>query len=155
MQLAKIFTREKLTKLDFHKSPMKNVFTLGLAASLMAGCASVEIEPESTSFKTRITDSRLKHFEIQVKKDNTSLPTTLSNNSEVRRRQIQKLDPTRLQKQLVKAADYHIAETAFCRTGFWVIETNTYNPTMTLRAECNEQASDEDIANFPNTFQHW
>ncbi len=152
--LSILYNFRRLRKSDTQLSATKKLCAINCLVWLSA-CSSIEIDPAKTSFNTRITDTRLKHFEVKIKKAKTELPTNLSENPEVRRRQIQKLSPERLSKQLEKAADFHIAESKFCRTGYWVIETNTYNPTMSLRAECNEPASDQDIAKFPNTFKQW
>lgn len=154
MILATLHGPPQSQVLETRAQPIKTLLLAALVIGV-ASCSSIEIDPARTSFNTRITETRLKHFEVKINKEKTEIPTKLSDNPEVRRRQIQKLSPSRLNKQLQKAADFHITKSKFCKTGYWIIETNTYNPTMSLRAECNEPASDQDIENFPNTFKHW
>jgi len=120
--------------------------------SLAAGCASHKIEPGKTDFRTKITDTGLKHFEVSIKRQK---PRAKYLDPAVRQKQERSTKPRRLQKQLRSVADMYITENGFCKTGYWVVDSNTYAPQISLRGECNEQATDNDRKNFPDTITRW
>ncbi len=106
---------------------------------------------QQSEFKTKITSSMLKHFELSVQHDsyteNKILSTPNTSNPKKRR--------ARISKSMRKIIDMYITENQYCRTGFWVIETHSYKAGLQLRGECNELATTEDVQNFPNTMSQW
>ncbi len=137
-----------MQKLPFASFSMLLIF-------LATGCASQRGSLDKTDFRTRITGSGLKHFEVRVKRDKPDGRQVKNLDPQQRQRQELRLSSTRLQKRLQKAADRHIEESGFCQNGYWIMETNTYSPLISLRGECNEPARDEDIRRFPNTIEQW
>jgi hypothetical protein len=55
-----------------------------------------------------------------------------------------------LTKQLENQLERELSQSGFCRTGHSETERNLQPPTIYIRGECTEQATDDDRANFPN-----
>lgn len=137
--------------------------TLLLASFFMltvnTGC-SMRTKVESSTFQTRINESKLKHFIVSTpaqpakitQKRNQQYQTNPRRSAEARR-------DKKTEQQLLKIAEIKITTTQFCSTGYWVIETSprayTFDKQPFLRGECNELATETDIDNFPNQFKHW
>ncbi|VUD41091.1 hypothetical protein TDB9533_00416 [Thalassocella blandensis] len=131
--------------------------TVGLIIAVLSGCASQESLIENTSFNTKITDSGLKHFEIYLAKRPPELSSAkekidLPKNG---RPPIRPKRGSRSPKQLNKITEIYIETTQYCRTGYWIMEMDTYRPVPRVRGECNEAATDEDRKKFPNSIQRW
>ena len=57
--------------------------------------------------------------------------------------------------ELKAQAMLKIEESQFCKTGFWIVETDIYDPEPYLRGECNERASKADRTAFPDSISQW
>lgn len=126
-----------------------------LSAALLAACSSVDFAAEETKFNTRIAENNLKHFEVSITKKQVDPLRQANQDPRNRSRRMTEYSPKQLEKTLRQAADYHIKKTQYCRQGYWIIETNRFTPTMTLRGECNEPANEQDRKNFPDSIELW
>lgn len=138
-------------------------FTLLAGILLASGCSSNKnAQLINPNFLTRISDSGLKHFQIQAqragKKDEQRSRRQRANNnggdSRPSARSQNKLFKN-IQKQLYQSAELKIEETQYCRSGFWVLNTEADATRPFLRGECNEKATKADRAQFPTTLLRW
>ena len=124
---------------------------------ILSACASNNIPKNAnTSFLTRISESGLKHFQIQIKpnkkKEAQKKPSRKRNQRSARSNKSQFKET---QKFLLSAAKEKNAEIQFCREGFWVLKNDADAIRPYLRGECNDQASIEDRKTFPQTLLRW
>jgi len=133
------------------------VFTLVLSA-----CASNKPAMQ-TEFKTRITESGLKHFQLGFKKKH---PPAEAGNMPANRNQQRarrdgggppprRRDSKRSEKALLKTLEEQIAANQFCREGYWILDKNFMGRDTYIRGECNETATAQDRSNFPDTIHNW
>ncbi len=146
----------------FHHLYLYTIKTSLLFAALffllgITNCAS-RPKTEYSTFKTRITDTGLKHFIVTI----PVKAIRISNRSHQQTAPKKDLDERReakIKKQLHKITEIKINSNQFCSTGYWIIETSplayTYGRQPYLRGECNELASATDIKSFPNQFTYW
>ncbi len=128
--------------------------TLIIAATLITitGCSSSDKKRlQQSEFKTKITSSGLKHFELSIQHNTYTEKKILNapNTSNPKKRR------ARISRSMKKIIDTYLEQNQYCRTGFWVIETHSYKAGLQLRGECNELASSEDVRKFPNTVTQW
>lgn len=120
-------------------------------ALILSACASGPGKLTQTEFRTKITESGLKHFELSINPGSyLSKKIQPSRNSR---------DPLKRKKKLTRSltniTNQHIENNQFCRSGFWVLENQTFSPRIRLRGECNEVATLKDRNNFPDTVIEW
>ncbi|MFT7558229.1 MAG: hypothetical protein ACI93R_000121 [Flavobacteriales bacterium] len=144
--MTNVSPRKKLSIIVFLLLP---VFT--------TGCTSNKHSTKiGESFRTRISSSNLKHFELRIRtnKDDT---TILEKQSPRKSRQ----QPRRtnqykkLENIFTRAAELKLEETGFCRDGFWKLDYDIDFKGPYFRGECYDTASAEDKANFPDTLEQW
>ena len=114
--------------------------------TLLACCTSIKQPKGSTiDFKTRISSSGLKHFQLQLRlaKDTPHQPLR-RNKEKPQGRSAYKQQ----QKLLYVLATREIEKNHFCRTGFWEIENAADARYPYIRGECNELATQQDKLNF-------
>lgn len=117
----------------------------------LCACSSSQTYLAQTEFRSKITTSGLKHFELSVKPDaalNHKLLSSKKTRNPMKRQ-------AKITDSLSKLAKLHIVDNLFCNTGFWVIETHSYNERLQLRGECNELATLEDRQLFPDSIIEW
>ncbi len=122
------------------------------ACIVITGCSSSDKKRlQQSDFKTKITSSKLKHFELSIQHNSFTERKMLSspNTSNPKKRR------ARISKSMKKIIDAYLEQNQYCRTGFWIIETHSYKAGLQLRGECNELATVEDIRKFPNTITQW
>jgi hypothetical protein len=138
----------------------RNFAAIVFSSILVAGCAGHKLPKNiDTRFTTRITSSGLKQFEVRLvpqaiedkplrTKDLSAIAGRDSaiTNERVAQRVTYLLEHETLQLMQAKK---------FCREGFWLIDSNPYGNTPTLRGECNEIANDIDRQRFPDTITYW
>lgn len=117
-----------------------------LIITLLASCTSVKQPKGSTiDFKTRISSSGLKHFQLQLKLAQETHNAPLRRNKEKPQgRSAYKQQ----QKLLYVLATREIEKNHFCRTGFWEIENAADARFPYIRGECNESATEQDRLTF-------
>lgn len=120
-------------------------------ALILSACASGPEKLAQTEFRTKITTSGLKHFELSINPGSyLSKKIQPSRNSR---------DPLKRKKKLTRSltnlTNQHIENNQFCKSGFWVLETQTFSPRIRLRGECNEVATLKDRHDFPDTIIEW
>lgn len=139
---------------------MPNVYT-NLAITILvfaAGCASNRQLAEHTEFKTRITDTGLKHFQLSLARSRNDMRVNAMKNMQrpPPPQQQPRRPPGRAQeKQLIKILENKLTENQFCREGHWIIDKSFIRAKTFIRGECNENATATDRANFPNTLTYW
>ena len=114
--------------------------------ALLASCTSIKQPKGSTiDFKTRISNSGLKHFQLQLKLAQDTHDSPLRRNKEKPQgRSAYKQQ----QKLLYVLATREIEKNHFCRTGFWEIENAADARYPYIRGECNEPATQQDRLDF-------
>ncbi len=139
---------------------MTRYFFYALAILFFCGCSSTKPPKNSeTQFTTRITSSGLKHFQIQLLPLETELRTIDTRNT--RRRNGAPNAPTserstrRTESILVAQANMKIAETGYCKEGYWLLDKNLFGHSPLLRGECNDLATNIDRTQFPDTILRW
>lgn len=114
--------------------------------TLLTSCTSVKQPKGSTiDFKTRISSSGLKHFQLQLKLAQDTHSSPLRQNKE--KPQGRSAYKQR-QKLLYILATREIEKNHFCLTGFWEIENAADARFPYIRGECNEAATQQDRLNF-------
>lgn len=108
-------------------------------------CTGIKQPKGSTiDFKTRISSSGLKHFQLQLK-----LAQDTHNSPLQRKAKPQSRSAYKQQQQLLYVlATREIEKNQFCRTGFWEIENAADARFPYIRGECNEAATQQDRLNF-------
>jgi len=132
---------------------------LGLfCTTLLAACASPRLSIEETVFRTKITDTGLKHFEVAMKSARAQPPLTRVNprdSKQTKKPRQPKNYAKTTKRALMGAAASHIEANQYCTSGYWVIETDTYSARHRLRGECNEAATEQDRQTYPDTITVW
>lgn len=136
---------------------------LALFTTALQGCASYDVpENSSLQFRTKITSSALKHFEIKLLRKDGKIGSGAEsiipprNHQPTAARSGRQLSQTdKIEQILTAQLDEKMEQTQFCRTGFWLIDTYSYGDEPYLRGECNETATTEDRKQFPNTIINW
>ncbi len=130
--------------------PKRFIYPIALLLTLSA-CASGPGKLTQTEFRTKITESGLKHFELSI------TPGSYLNKKIRPSRNIR--DPLKRKKKLtaslINISNQHIENNQFCNSGFWVLETQTFSPRIRLRGECNELATLKNRQDFPDTVIEW
>lgn len=117
----------------------------------LSACASGPGALTQSAFRSKITESGLKHFELSINPDsylNKKLRPSRNIRDPLKRK-------NKLTSSLSNIANQHIGENQFCKSGFWVLETQTFSPRIRLRGECNELATRQDRIDFPDTVIEW
>lgn len=137
--------------------------TLGFIILLLTGCASYDVpEGSELQFLTKITSSNLKHFEIKLLRSDgrigsgaeSIIPPRNSRPTAARStRQISQTE--KIERILATQLELKMAETQYCSSGYWILDSYSYGEEPYLRGECNETATLEDRKRFPNTIKHW
>ncbi|MBU2987766.1 hypothetical protein KO528_20545 [Saccharophagus degradans] len=142
---------------------IKSTLALAVAATLLQGCTSYDVPAGSSlQFRTKITSTALKHFEIKLLRKDGKIgsgaesiipprnqPATAARSG----RQLSQTD--KIERILAIQLEEKLKETEYCRTGFWVIDKYSYGEEPYLRGECNETATAEDRKQFPDTLANW
>ncbi len=131
------------------------IYTMISTVVFITGCASTNIESAHSSFKTKITTSGLKHFEVRAKTDtNKNKPRDKSERKRQQRR-AKRVNVKHETNKLHDLASRHLDENNFCREGYWTIEVDLDTRMKRLRGECNDVASQSDRESFPDTIVRW
>lgn len=119
----------------------------------LACCTSIKQPKGSTiDFKTRISSSGLKHFQLQLRLAQDTHNNPLQRNKEKPQgRSAYKQQ----QKLLYVLATREIEKNHFCRTGFWEIENAADARFPYIRGECNETATQQDRLDFGESDLVW
>lgn len=114
-----------------------------LGTVMLIACAGIKA-PKGTSaeFKTRISDSGLKHFELRYIQ-NTPIKSK------------QPLSPKRLKKAMLRHAEKIISENNYCREDFWLLNFDIDLKGPFIRGECNDLANSADRSNFSENNLNW
>jgi len=124
-----------------------------LLAVVLSGCAATSSK-YPTSFKTRLSDAGLKHFELRIAGLNYRPEQRPNSNTRQSATSVSK-QHKKNRKTMIKAAEELIEQNQFCRDGFWVLDFDIDVRGHFLRGECNEQATAEDRSRFPDTIRLW
>jgi hypothetical protein len=123
-----------------------------LLSVLISSCASGPKTPKGKTFQfnTRISDSNLKHFELQyVSQIPESAPQAK------KRPNAPTPPPKKLKKQMLKHAQKVVNDKQYCRQGFWILSFDIDLRGPVLRGECNDLANRQDREAFPSTIKNW
>lgn len=122
------------------------LITYIITITFLVSCTSVKQPKGSTiDFKTRISSSGLKHFQLQLKLAQDTRDGSLSRN---KKKPQGRSAYKQQQKLLYILATREIEKNHFCRTGFWEIENAADARFPYIRGECNEVATEQDRLNF-------
>lgn len=123
--------------------------------SLLAGCAISVEELENSQFSSKITDSGLKHFQLEYgpaapsrNAEEAGPPSLPQGRPPKRANRVSERELARITKQVIE-------QNQFCTEGFWLMEVDVLRPRPRLRGECNEAATDADRRQFPDTIKRW
>ncbi|WP_075187675.1 hypothetical protein [Teredinibacter haidensis] len=139
-------------------------FTLIITACLLiCGCSSTKIPKKlDAEFKTRITSSGLKHFQMQLvplqPEEPPSPPIMRKQNPSIEGNPRASRPDSAAKKNeqiLLAQAEVQISNSGFCREGFWLLDKNLYSRNPFIRGECNDTASSTDRQQFPDTLFKW
>ena len=124
---------------------------------LTSSCASNQEMAERAEFKTRITSSGLKHFQLSLAPRRAMMQPDMPNTLPDRDRQQR---PRRRggkaqEKQLIAILESKLLENQFCREGHWILDKSFIPANTFIRGECNESATEADRSNFPDTITRW
>jgi hypothetical protein len=126
-----------------------------LLFSLTACQSTKEYEAIGQSFRSRISESGLKHFELRLRASRQDFemrgPPQQSQNSP--RKSFNRFD--KVQRLLERSAEYTIAQNQYCRDGFWVLDQDVDLRGFYLRGECNEKATEADRQAYPDSIHDW
>lgn len=134
---------------------------LPLLLSLMMACSSGLPKGATQSFKTRITESGLKHFELRFNRVRTEPLVEVKNpyarNPRPRRSDVPqtKREGERLVEGLKTALADIMAKNNYCREGYWVLKADPFDRSPYIRGECHDLATAEDRARYPDTLLVW
>lgn len=112
------------------------------------GCAHKAL-PEGFRFTTHITPERHKLFQLAFPAPERRV--SLYNN----RTPQNEGKPRFSDRQLTALLERALQRFPFCRDGYLLLGRYAGETTERIRGECTEQASDEDITQFPNTLKQW
>ncbi|WP_086930793.1 hypothetical protein [Agarilytica rhodophyticola] len=132
-----------------------SLYLLASFSIWLSGCASPKIDLEDTVFLTKITNTGLKHFEVGLKRARPEKKALTNKDVRRQRRQESRINPSKITSVLIDAANRHIEQNGYCTTDYWILDTNIYSSNITLRGECNEPASSQDRAQYPDTIKRW
>ncbi|SMF00679.1 hypothetical protein SAMN02745866_00055 [Alteromonadaceae bacterium Bs31] len=135
------------------------IFLVLSCMSMLAACSSTNVPKNMlVDFKTRITSSGLKHFQLQIVPNKEAMAERSSNRRRADGDQ-RRSNPDRLarnnERMLVAQAQELIALNGYCKKGFWLLDKSLYGHAPYIRAECNDTATKEDRAQFPDTLHRW
>ncbi|MFL0810322.1 MAG: hypothetical protein K6L76_07900 [Agarilytica sp.] len=133
----------------------KNIHIVLLTFFLVSGCSTkakreVQLEADVV-FRTKITTSNLKHFEVRIKNGSWTAYKIISSKSGISTTKRRRLAEKRLQSITQKK----LARVAFCSDGYWLMEVQTLRENLKVRGECNDIAAERDKERFPNTLSQW
>ena len=131
---------------------------LCLTITLTSACSTSNASKkraEQLRFETRISASGLKHFEIRERQPHDTESEGVHQESRQRAVPRSRKSLARALKSLEKQATKVIADTQYCRRGFWVLDADSDHKGAYLRGECNDLASDSDRLNFPDSIKNW
>lgn len=131
------------------------IFTSLLLALNLSACSSHPGKGFKQDFRTRISDSGLKHFELAYQRAGPPERNDSGTREGRGRTKDTKREFKRIKEGMTEHAQLIITENQYCREGFWVIDFNSNTRSRILRGECNELASVADKAQFPDTLSKW
>jgi len=135
---------------------MKLLVLLIVTALLTAACSIGLPAGTHTEFRTRITQSGLKHFQLRLIPEN---PAQYHQATDLTRQPKAERNPDRAaakrENVLLKQVRNTLAENRYCRQGYWLLDKNLYGPSPWVRGECNEGATETDREKYPDTIQQW
>lgn len=121
-----------------------------LSLALLAGCASNRQAPTPENFGTFITADGLKLFELRFARPSREIRVGESQRQVSPRREQQRLARDRL-----NTLEATLEATKFCREGYTLLGRYAGETIERLRGECQERATEEDRARFPNDILRW
>ncbi len=132
-----------------------------ILSSLTVGCSSGLPKGTTQSFKTRITDSGLKHFELRLRNNRpqrlVEVENPYSRNPRPRRSTIPQTE--REGERLVARLEATLAEIMeqndYCREGYWILKADPFDRSPYIRGECHDLATPEDRSRYPDTLLTW
>lgn len=130
---------------------LRHVLLMALIAALVSCASSNSKYP--TSFKTRISETGLKHFELRL----AGLyyqPKQRATQNDRSPKSASRQHTKNLRTMRNTARDI-VKENGFCQQDFWVLDFDIDARGHFLRGECNDQASDADRERFPDTINLW
>lgn len=133
-----------------------HAFILIAAIFSLTACQSTkDYEAVGQSFRSRISSSGLKHFELRIRASRqdyeSQAPRQQPANSP--RRSVNRFD--KVQRLLKNSAEYTIEQNQYCREGFWILDQDVDLRGFYLRGECNEQATESDRETYPDNLHDW
>lgn len=129
-----------------------------LLSAFALGCSnSPKMSDYDSSFRTRISKSGLKHFELRLRPDpEKSKRGNRSRQSNARQSpRSASRNYDKIQESMEGLSKELIEENQFCRTGFWVLDFDIDTRGPFLRGECYELANSTDRAAHPDTIKNW
>lgn len=133
--------------------------SLLLTAALLTACSTTKNGRDyNLAFQTRITAGGLKHFQFSRMDSPRLQAIRIDPNSRKRQDHSyanQERRAKRIRNYLRKELESKMAETRFCRDGYWFLDRDLFGLKTWIRGECNELASEADRKNFPDTILQW
>jgi len=138
----------------------RNWTALFFSVVVVSSCASNKLPKNvDTHFTTRITTSGLKQFEVRLAAQSIqdkTLRTKDLNAIAGRGSAVTNERVAQRVEHILERETLQLMETKkFCREGFWLLDSNPYGNSPTMRGECNEIANDADRQRFPDTITYW
>lgn len=144
--------------INIYPHPRLYSVPLLLFLCILSACSSGRFNDSAQSFKTRITDSGLKHFELRlsyarqeriIQVDPRSRSQRPSNQPETKREGERLVDGMKDRlAEIMEQNDY-------CREGYWILKAEPFDRTPYIRGECHDLATPEDRARYPDTLLIW
>lgn len=134
---------------------------LALFSLVFAACSSGIPKGTTESFKTRITDTGLKHFELRLHYARPDRPIYINPNPyrQNRRPPSSRPDTEREGEWLARKLEDNLAkimeQSDYCRDGYWILKADPFDRSPFIRGECNDLATPEDRARYPDTLLIW
>lgn len=127
---------------------------------VLAGCSSGRFDDSAQSFRTRITESGLKHFELRLSYARQERVIQVDPRSRTQRQRPSshpetKREGERLVDDMKERLAKIMAQNDFCRDGYWVLKAEPFYRTPYIRGECHDLATPEDRVRYPDTLLTW
>lgn len=141
-----------------YRHPRLSWIPLLLCLLALAACASNRFDDSAQSFKTRIAQSGLKHFELRLsyaRQERAIQVDPRAQRQRVSRRPETKREGERLVNDMKIRLAEIMKQNDFCRQGYWVLKAEPFDRTPYIRGECHDLATPEDRARYPDTLLIW
>ncbi len=135
---------------------VNKIFLSLLSLTFLGACSSNKPEQWQRFFTTEIRTDQSKTFDFALVNNETvassdrGLKSSNKATNSQRQRNTKKDIDKQLETLLLTELDAELVLNQYCRTGYMIIE-KSFRDDLIVRGECNDSATVQDRAQFPNT----